>query len=406
MTQTLAILWFVLCTQVLFANDPGQGGRPDHRLVLSGLRGSSEDQGAEIRRLQEALQKATDVLGADHPDTLAAGHNLALAYLKAGRFDKAIPLLNQTLQKREDKLGGDHPETIRTISDLAKAYADYGEPVQAIALYEKALVRTNSIFPEPAIRDTLVNDLALALQAAGKLDHARALFEANLVRRKAKLGSDHPLTLAAMGNLGSAYRASGKLDKAVPLFEQTLKKQTVTIGPDHPETLKTLGALAEAQLALKSYDKAEVMARTLLERKRRKIASLSNFAQIDRELFGLCDVQSLLAECMLRQNRFLEAEVVLRECLAVRTKKQADAWRTSDTRSMLGEVLCGLGKYAEAEPLLLAGYKGIKDRQTTKPPPPKARLADAGGRLLRFYEAVGRRTEADKLRKELAAGRQ
>jgi hypothetical protein len=64
---------------------------------------------------------------------------------------------------------------------------------------------------------------------------------------------------------------------------------------------------------------------------------------------------------------------------------------------MLGEALAGQKKYAEAEPLLLAGYKGMKEREATIPEPfRKVRLTEALERLVRLYEATGRKDEAAK----------
>ena len=82
-----------------------------------------------------------------------------------------------------------------------------------------------------------MNNLAVAYQAAGKLDLALPLFEETLKLRKAKLGPDHPDTLDSMNNLAMAYQAAGKLDLALPLFEETLKLRKAKLGPDHPDTL-------------------------------------------------------------------------------------------------------------------------------------------------------------------------
>ena len=49
------------------------------------------------------------VLGPDHPDTLTARNNLAIAYRGAGRPDEAISLHEQALAARERVLGPDHP---------------------------------------------------------------------------------------------------------------------------------------------------------------------------------------------------------------------------------------------------------------------------------------------------------
>ena len=68
--------------------------------------------------------------------------------------------------------------------------------------------------------------------------------------------------------------------------------------------------------------------------------------------------------CSLLQSKaFTEAESLLRKCLVIREKTQPDLWTTFNTQSLLGGALLGQKKYAEAEPLLLAGYAGMKRRQ-------------------------------------------
>src|SRR5262249_40566412 len=106
---------------------------------------------------------------------------------------------------------------------------------------------------------------------------------------------------------------------------------------------------------------------------------------------------------LLKQKKWADAEAVLHECLAVREKKESDVWTTFNTRSMLGEALAEQKKHAEAEPLLLAGYRGKKERQDKTPPEGKNRLTEAAERLVRLYEATGGKEEAAKWRKELDA---
>ena len=65
-------------------------------------------------------------------------------------------------------------------------------------------------------------------------------------RRKAKLGPDHPDTLATLHNLAWAYQAAGKLPKAIALLERVRDAQIAKLGPDHPDTLITLNNLASA----------------------------------------------------------------------------------------------------------------------------------------------------------------
>jgi hypothetical protein len=100
-----------------------------------------------------------------------------------------------------------------------------------------------------------------------------------------------------------------------------------------------------------------------------------------------------------------EAEPVIRECLAIREKVQPDDWTTFNTRSMLGGALLGQNKLAEAEPLLLDGYRGMKEREATIPALAKVRIPETLERLARLYEAKSNETEAAAWRSKLEAAR-
>ena len=79
-----------------------------------------------------------------------------------------------------------------------------------------------------------------------------------------------------------------------------------------------------------------------------------------------------------------------------------DSWKTFDTKSLLGAALLGQKKYSEAEPLLLAGYQGMKFREATIPPPFKILLIEALERLVRLYEATGDKVKANEWQEKLA----
>ncbi|MHB8736664.1 MAG: hypothetical protein ACYC6M_15285 [Terriglobales bacterium] len=66
-------------------------------------------------------------------------------------------------------------------------------------------------------------------------------------------------------------------------------------------------------------------------------------------------------------------------------------------------ALLGGKKYADAEPLLLAGYEGMKKQQAKIPPQGKVRLTEAVERLVQLYEAMDKKDDAAKWRKELEA---
>jgi outer membrane protein assembly factor BamD (BamD/ComL family) len=58
-------------------------------------------------------------------------------------------------------------------------------------------------------------------------------------------------------------------------------------------------------------------------------------------------------------------------------------------------------KYPEAEPLLLTGYSGMKEREERIPVPEKRRLKEALQRLVELYDAIGKPEEAAKWKREL-----
>jgi hypothetical protein len=91
--------------------------------------------------------------------------------------------------------------------------------------------------------------------------------------------------------------------------------------------------------------------------------------------------------------------ITLQACQAT-SKTQPNAWTTFNTQSLLGAALVGQKKYAEAEPLLLNGYEGMKQRAKTIPPPGKAWLPEAAQRLVQLYEAMAKKDEAARWRSE------
>jgi hypothetical protein len=112
-----------------------------------------------------------------------------------------------------------------------------------------------------------------------------------------------------------------------------------------------------------------------------------------------------LGQTLLTLKAWDEAEPLIREAITIREAKAPDAWTTFNTMSLLGGALLGKNKLAEAEPLLLDGYRGMKEREAAIPAQGKARITEALERLVRLYEAKGDETEAAAWRSKLEAAR-
>jgi tetratricopeptide (TPR) repeat protein len=76
--------------------------------------------------------------------------------------------------------------------------------------------------------------------------------------------------------------------------------------------------------------------------------------------------------------------------------------RRREAQLARAECLVGQKKYAEAEPLLLQGDGGRKQREAKVPPPFRAiRLKEALERLVRLYDAIGKKEEAARWQMKL-----
>ena len=104
---------------------------------------------------------------------------------------------------------------------------------------------------------------------------------------------------------------------------------------------------------------------------------------------------------LLNQHKSVEAETLLRECVAIREKVQPDEWTTFNARSLLGGSLLAQKKYSQAEPLIISGYDGIKARLSKVPDVAKTRLAEAADRVVQLFDAWGKKARATEWRAKL-----
>jgi hypothetical protein len=102
------------------------------------------------------------------------------------------------------------------------------------------------------------------------------------------------------------------------------------------------------------------------------------------------------------RGELTESEALLRESLAIREKRQPEIWETFDCRSMLGGNLLAQRRYGEAEPLLVSGYEGIKQREQRIPFHRRESLGKALARLVQLYEATDRPDQAAQWKQKLA----
>ncbi|MBZ5575657.1 MAG: tetratricopeptide repeat protein [Acidobacteriia bacterium] len=108
-----------------------------------------------------------------------------------------------------------------------------------------------------------------------------------------------------------------------------------------------------------------------------------------------------LALAWQSQGKFAASEPLAREALATDVKKRPDDWQRFGAESLVGASLAGQKKYAEAEPLLLEGYRGMVARKDRMAVPDLYHLDRAGEWIAQLYQAWGKPEKAAEWRQEL-----
>jgi serine/threonine protein kinase len=347
--------------------------------------------------LKEVFQTRMAKLGAKHPATLLSKQQLASLYKARRQYDQAEALLQETIQGFAYTSGHEHPDTLSCKEQLADLYAAEGKYDRAEPLCEE-VVQARKALLGPAVPDTLraKHELAVVYWRRHKLDQSVPLFEDVLRGRQAVLGVDNAETILAALNLAANHRDAGRLTAAVELLDSWLPRARTVLPPtsSHRDFGCRFGAETYARAG--RHAKAEPLLRELAEAVRQQAGAGSRAYAVRLGMLG---------ENLLVQQKYADAEPLLRQVLAWAERKVPDDWRTFNIRSLLGGALLGQKKYAEAAPLLLQGFDGMKQRPDKIPPDAKFCVIQALERLVQLYEATGEKEEAEKWRKELKAVR-
>jgi tetratricopeptide (TPR) repeat protein len=343
----------------------------------------------------EILEIQRRVLGPEHPDTLRSTSNLALVYWDEGKYAPAETLYDQTLEIRRRVLGPEHPDTLMILNNVAAFYRAQGKYAQAEALHGQTLeIRRRVLGAEHPETLRSMNNLALVYWDQSKYARAEELQSQALEIERRVLGPEHPLTLDGMNNLAGVYGAQSKYAPAEALFSQTLKIRRRVLGPEHPDTLSLLSRVAFLYQRQGKYELAQTHAAQALAGRRHILGP---------EHRDTMTSAADLALAYLSQGKFAESEPLAREAVAFDRNKQPDDWQRFRAEGLLGASLAGQKKYAEAEPLLLEGYRGMLERKDRIGVPDWYHLERAREWIVQLYQAWGKPKEASEWRKVRSA---
>jgi eukaryotic-like serine/threonine-protein kinase len=376
----------------------------------------------------QSLELRRRVFGPEHPDTLEAMNGLAILYRVNGKYAQAEDMFTRALEIERRTLGEEHPLTIFAMGELPGVYWVEGNYKEAEPLYIKALeIRRRLMGEEQEYTVSTMNNLATLYMSEGKYAEAEPLLIKVLDIRTRVQGTENPRTLISMNNLALLYRHRGDYAKSEALFAKVLDARRRVLGEDNPDTLKTMDALAAMYRIEGKYQEAEPLVTKALEGRRRvlgeqhpdTLVSLNGLSLLYLEQHRYSEAEPLLekvlegrrrvlgpdhpdtisvldtmGEMRLEQQRYADAEAYLREALACMDRRHADGWERYDTQNMLGASREGQRKYEESEPLLLSGFQGLADRESTIPWPNRSVLERAGARIVHLYQDWGKPEKA------------
>jgi tetratricopeptide (TPR) repeat protein len=175
-----------------------------------------------------------------------------------------------------------------------------------------------------------------------------------------------------------------------------LATERATLGDRHPVVATTLNALSRVLVAERRLDDAASSLEEALDIARAALGT-------DHQLVAIYSIN--LASVQFARHKAAAAEPLLREGLRIRTQApeivptrrrtfRDDDWSLGATKSLLGATLVSLGRYNEAETVLLDARNDLASHATPQPTVMKATLT----RLVQLYTAWGKRDRADSYR--------
>lgn len=379
---------------------------------------------------RDALSTQRRVLGESAPEIAKTLTGLADLMTMDGRYDEAEPLFRESLAIRQQIDGGDSLEVAEGIEYLGMNLYDQGEYPAAEAMLRESNAMRRRILkssPHPQLADGLNNE-ALIYWTEGRLEEAEKLFRDALAMSRVLLEEDHPTITVNLNNLAMVIQDSGDFDSPEPMFREVIDSRKRTLGDRHPGV-----ALALNNLAYLYYDRGEREPAIVLQRE-----SVDMF----RDVFpdghpDLAISLGLLGHWLTNDGYYAEADAVLHEAVEMgtstlgedryqvakagvslaqlyletdRTEAAAetaararevfagelgeDHWRTAWAASVQSAALVRLGRYDEAEPILLSSRDTLRSEPDSGSM--KIYVQKTNGYLADLYRDWGKPDEAAK----------
>jgi len=318
---------------------------------------------------------------------MSALHELGLALHRAGEMAEAERLLREavTIGRR---LPNDTPDKVNGVLHLARFLHQFNRDIAGAGpLYREALETARRVHAgDHQDVATCLSEFARHQQDSGRLDAAERLMREALGMFERLYGGRHREVIIARQRLAGILAARGANVEAEQLQADALAVSRDLMGEAHPLTLAAQRTLADRLEARGALDEAR--------RLREAELATASRALGDRDVYVAIALTGLGHHAM-KAGRPAEAEAHFRRALAIREHLHPPGhWRIEVARVALGGCLLRLGRFVEAESLLVPAYERVRE----------ARGAGAGEtrtaieHVVALYEAWGQPEKAGRYR--------
>ena len=309
-------------------------------------------------------------------------------YAALGDFDSAEVMARNALALRESDPASQPADLAESHFDLAHHLWSQGKLTEAEQVAREGLtLATNSLGNKDALIAKSLAQLGVIVQDQGRLAEAESFFRGSLNARRQLFGDTHPTVAQTLNKLSGVLALEGKAAEAEKVNREAIKAFGWT-----RKTIDFSDGDALYSRGLEFYDKGDLPeAETCF----RQAVAIRRKSKHDLDV-----AISALANTLRRQQKFSDAEPLFRECVAMRETNSPNAWYTYFTRLRLGATLMGNRKYDEAEPLLISGYEGMRQRESGIRDRYQV-LEESIQSLVQLYEATFRFEKAAEWRTKL-----
>ncbi len=373
-----------LAIQHLANDDPLLGETLDQVATLRRGEGRFAEAEATYRRALAVFEKGLPQSDPRIGDTL---QQLGIMADEQARYDEALAIMRRVLDLRRSA-PSPNPEAIaESLGGLGSLLTAMYRPDEAEPLLRECLAMRRKIYGErnPIVADDYSN-VAAALQQKGLFDESERLQMKATAMFRAALGPLHPRVAISTHNLGLLYLLKGDVKAAMRTSREALAIAEAGLGKEHRSTEKIKVQLALALLADHEFSEADRLIGEAYAFAREKVEPT------DRLMAAVLRAQG---QSLYEQKNYQGAETHFRQAVGIlQMRAGASAYLTVSTGADLGSSLVQIGRFQEAEPLVLAFY-----RRAVPVDRPKA-----VERVVQLYDASGNHEKAAEYRKLLPAG--